>query len=150
MDRLESDTVMTRVAADTDWLRRIGGLTVAPEGDWPDDQVLAAKLQVARLVNAARGVTRSTAARQACSPHVAALAVELADADVPELPTLGAPRVPELVARYEQALTDVVGAVYFCRRTEHASGRCWFSPAGPSADICGRVLGAGHRSACSH
>lgn len=137
---------MTRLATDTQWLRHAGGLTVQPDNGWPTDQILGAKLRVIGLVCAARGVAASPAAGRACAPAAAALAEELCQVDVPDYPAVGVHTAAQIVERYEQALWDAAGAVYYCRRTEHASGRCLFSAAGPAADVCGRVLVAGHRS----
>lgn len=138
---------MSRVAADTDWLRRIGALTVEPDGAWPHDQIVAARLLVVRLVSSARPVAASAVATAACPPAAAALAPELSVADVPDLPEDTALDAGGLAASYLRALCSAAGAVYFCRRVEHASGRCWFSVRGPDADLCGRVLTAGHHCA---
>lgn len=140
---------MSRVAADTDWLRRIGGLTVEPEGQWPQDQIDAAQLLVARLVRAARPVAASRSAAATLPPVAAGLAAELAAADVPDGPRPAILDASDLAATYLHALCSAAGAVYFCRRVEHASGRCWFSPEGPRTDLCGRVLAAGHRCSTS-
>lgn len=141
---------MSRVAVDTDWLRRMGGLTVEPDGAWPHDQILAARLLVVRLVNSARTVAASTGAADACPPTAATLVGELCMADVPDGGETGRSEPADLAAAYLHALCDAAGAVYFCRRVEHASGRCWFSTEGPAADLCGRVLAAGHRCSAGH
>lgn len=146
---------MSRVAVDTDWLRRMGALTVEPDGAWPHDQILAAHLLVIRLVNSARTVAASTGAADACPSAAATLVAELsmAELSMADVPDSGetAHREPaDLAAAYLHALCDAAGAVYFCRRVEHASGRCWFSTEGPAADLCGRVLAAGHRCSAGH
>lgn len=135
---------MSRLAADTDWLRRIGGLTVEPDGQWPHDQIVAARLLVVRLVSAARAAAASPRAVAACPPTAAALVGQLSAVDVPELPRDPTLSPSDLTSDYLRALCSAAGAVYFCRRVEHASGRCWFSVQGPAADVCGRVLAAGH------
>lgn len=134
---------MSRVAVDTDWLRRIAALTVEPQGAWPQDQIVAARTRVVRLVTAARPVASSPGASAACPPEAASLARELVDADVPEVPRVEASDA-ELAQDYLHALREAAGAVYFCRRVEHASGGCWFSVDGPQADVCGHVLAIGH------
>lgn len=138
---------MSRLAADTDWLRRIGALTVEPDGVWPNDQIVAARHLVSRLVSAARPVAQSSDAAALCPTAAAALVGELASADVYTPPTAVPSDATVLAAAYLQALCAAAGAVYFCRRVEHASGRCWFSVLGPDADLCGRVLAAGHHCA---
>lgn len=140
---------MSRTAADTDWLRRFGALTVEPDGEWPRDQILAARLLIVRLVCAARALSRAPESLSACPAAAASLVPALARADVPGICGEEAPPGPDLAASYLRALCDAAGAVYFCRRVEHASDRCWFSADGPSADICGRVLAEGHRCASS-
>ncbi|HVM12953.1 MAG TPA: hypothetical protein VM287_01300 [Egibacteraceae bacterium] len=135
---------MSRVAVDTDWLHQIEGLTIQPAGEWPQDQIVAARMRVVRLVRAARPVASSSGATAACPPAAATLARELAVADVPEMPR-PEDTEEELADAYLDALSDAAGAVYFCRRVEHASGGCWFSAEGPEADVCGRVLAVGHR-----
>lgn len=134
---------MSRVAVDTDWLRRIEALTVEPEGAWPQDQIVAARMRVVRLVSAARPLVSSPGASAACPPAATSLARELVFADVPEMPRVDASDA-ELAETYMHALCDAAGAVYFCRRVEHASGGCWFSVEGPQADVCGRVLAISH------
>ncbi|MEX2620618.1 MAG: hypothetical protein WD250_10395 [Egibacteraceae bacterium] len=141
---------MSRVAVDTDWLRRMGALTVEPDGAWPPDQILAARLLVIRLVNSARTVAASTGAADACPSDAATLVAELSMADVPDSGETARGEPADLAAAYLHALCDAAGAVYFCRRVEHASGRCWFSTEGPVADLCGRVLAAGHRCSADH
>lgn len=138
---------MSRVATDTDWLRRMGALTVEPDGEWPHDQIVAARLLVVRLVCSARPLAASARALASCPPRAAALAAELSVADVPDLPGDPTLSPSDLAADYLRALCSAAGAVYFCRRVEHASGRCWFSVQGPAADLCGRVLAAGHHCA---
>lgn len=134
---------MSPAAVATDWLRRIEALTVEPDGEWPQDQMVAARMRVVRLVKAARPVASSPAVAAACPPAAASLARELSFADVPQGPHIDASDA-ELAQTYLQALCDAAGAVYFCRRVEHASGGCWFSVEGPQADVCGRVLATGH------
>lgn len=141
---------MSRVAVDTDWLRRMGGLMVEPDGAWPHDQILAARLLVIRLVHSARTVAASAGATAACPPAAATLVGALSVADVPDSGETVRGGGEDLAAAYLDALCDAAGAVYFCRRVEHASGRCWFSTQGPEADLCGRVLVAGHRCAAGH
>ena len=141
---------MSRVAVDTDWLRRMGGLMVEPDGAWPHDQMLAARLLVVRLVHSARTVATSAEATAACPPAAATLVGELSVADVPASGETVHGEAADLAGAYLAALCDAAGAVYFCRRVEHASGRCWFSSEGSQADLCGRVLAAGHRCAAGH
>ncbi|HVM00376.1 MAG TPA: hypothetical protein VM324_13875 [Egibacteraceae bacterium] len=136
---------MSSTATETDWFRRIAALTVEPDGERPEDPVVAARLLVVRLVCTARLVASSPTAAAACPPVAAGLATELSAADVPHLPRIGRTDARTLAADYLEALCGAAGAVYFCRRIEHASGRCWFSVQGPGADLCGRVLAAGHR-----
>lgn len=136
---------MNRMAVDTDWFRRIGALTVERDGESSRDELVAARLLVVRLVCAARSVASSPAAAAACPPVARNLATELSYADVPDVPRIGRVDAGQLAGAFLDALCEAAGAVYFCRRVEHASGRCWFSTQGPDADVCGRVLSAGHR-----
>lgn len=148
---------MDGAATDTDWLRSIGALTVERDGDasscevsgHPADPILAARLCVSRLVAAASAVAATPQALACCPPAAAALVAELTAGATPASRGHGAPRPDRLVRAYLDALRDAAMAVYFCRRVEHASNHCWFSPAGPAADLCGRVLDAGHRCAAA-
>lgn len=146
-------------AADMDWLRRMGALTVERDGDepagefadGPADEVRSARRRVGRLCAAAVAVAASPEARGACPPAAARLVTELARAGAPAIAPRPAGSAPPvlLVREYLDALCQAATAVYFCRRVEHASHRCWFSPLGPTADLCGRVLDAGHRCAAT-
>lgn len=131
------------------------GLTVRPDGDWPTDQLVAAQVRVARLAVLARAVsahTGDTDVRSAFEElpggrRARTLAGDLAA----ELPLAVDPvrsRVvlsgADLVATYADVLRHAAGAVYYCRRVQHAVGSCWFSVHGADHDVCGQVLAVSH------
>ncbi|HWB72018.1 MAG TPA: hypothetical protein VG452_07355 [Egibacteraceae bacterium] len=146
---------MSRETSERHWRRRAGGLTIQPEGDWPHDQLLAARILVDRLAALARALVDQPCCaadgegcqlddvpggRQACE-----LLADLARLVPPDAAVHASRTGRELARRYLQAIRDASGAVYFCRRVEHACGRCWFSPEGPGADVCAAVLAVSHR-----
>jgi hypothetical protein len=148
---------MGRVLPETGW-RQWTGLIVQPDveggalrriaGDGTDHLVMAQTL-AARLFTSAAAYL----AVASCRDGVCALgavdgareACALA-ADLAPLATTAVPPVAGDPGRvYLAALSDAAAAVYYCRRTAHPGGTCWFSAAGPDADGCGRVLVAAHR-----
>lgn len=155
---------MSRVTPHRQRRRQAGELTIRAEGDRPDVQLVAGRTAVLRLAALARAlVDRPCCAkgdrteggrdgtdhegcaldgvpggRQACE-----LAADLARLVPPEAAALASGG--DLARRYLRAVGDAAGAVYLCRRVEHACGQCWFSPQGPAADVCGRVLAVSHR-----
>lgn len=143
---------MRGAAADRDWARRAGALTVEPDGDWPADQLMAAERLVTRLVQRARllvavndcvGEGHSACLLRAVPGGHAACTLAPALARV-AYPSTHLPVMRDPAQAYLRALRDAAGAVYFCRRVEHASGRCFFSFDGPAVATCGRVLAASH------
>lgn len=159
---------MTSETADADWLRQAGRLTAEPAASWPTDQLLGGEVLATRLVALARalpvpatvaaarpGARRPVAADTPCAcgghdcplvgveggPAACRLATDLAAlAPATNLQVSGG----DLPARYLAALREAAGAVYFCRRVQHAGGACWFSARGPADDLCGRVLAVAH------
>jgi hypothetical protein len=152
---------MARSETQSEWVREISALTVASLGEgWAAahcdqdaglDEVPAAELFVARL----RVLATAAASGADCTTD--GCGCELRDrrggADICRLTLeLRAPGPfahevtdrPALLERYLEALCDAAGAVKLCRRVQHPSGRCWFSAAGPQADMCGLVLAAAH------
>ena len=159
---------MTSETTDAEWLRRAGRLTAEPASAWPTDQLLGAEVLATRLVALARAlpVPATAVARARAHPseercgcagpdcplagvsggaEACRLALDLAER-APAC-SLQIPPAPDIPQRYLDALREAAGAVYFCRRVQHAGGRCWFSTAGPDDDLCGRVLAAAHAAA---
>lgn len=150
-----------RAAASTGWVDEMIGLTVRPDGDWPTDQLVAAQMRVARLAVLARAVAasddpelRTAFESMRGGRRALALARHLAD----ELPLAVDPRRPrvglsaaDLAATYADVVRHAAGAVYYCRRVQHATGACWFSVHGADHDVCGEVLAVSHclGEACS-
>ncbi len=141
-------------AGASDWLRRFGALTSEREREQPGDHLLNGSRAAARCVDLARKLLsrpcprhHEPGGRGACmlgvGPSVGRaclLALDLA---------AGSSRLPEaehndIAWEYMNALVEAADAVYFCRRSAHAGGHCWFSEGGPDDDLCGRVLTVAH------
>lgn len=144
--------------------RLAGGLTIPAGGDRPDAQLVAARAAVQRLAALARALVdlpccsegNPTAVGRDVPDHEGCRlddvpggrqACEIVADLARLLPPEAAPRASgdDLAGRYLRAVGDAAGVVYLCRRVEHACGHCWFSPEGPAADVCGRVLAVSHR-----
>jgi len=131
------------------------GLTVRPDGDWPTDQLVAAQVRVARLAVLARAVdadpddaeVRIAFESIRGGRRARALAHQLA-AELPLAVDPGRSRVglsgADLAATYADVVRHAAGAVYYCRRVQHATGACWFSVHGADHDVCGQVLAVSH------
>lgn len=139
--------------AEQDWVARMQGLTVQPQ-DCEDDPLAAARARVGRLTEAARdfvadarpgrhlpGVEPLTVSAPGWGA-VTALAAELCGTHGPVAGHCDASCTD--TQEYLDALQAAATAVYYCRRIQHPAGRCWFSPLGPEADVCGHVLAAAH------
>jgi hypothetical protein len=145
---------MPVMTAEQDWLRAAGALTIDPRWATRGDPVAEGKAAAATLTRLAaelreawpaadggacacgRGpcrLTKHTGGTLACE-----LATQLA-ASAPAAARRPRPDLADPVARYLQAVREVATAVYYCRRVQHPSGRCWFSIQGPRAELCGRV-----------
>jgi len=130
------------------------GLTVV-HGDAQDPLEFAARL-VGDLAVAARAVAAraetSTFTAVAAGEDLRRLADDLATAlplSTAQLRRADGIAQPELLATYLGALRAATPAVWWCRRIAHPGEECWFDPAGPPGELCGRVLttvhGAGQR-----
>jgi len=147
---------VARVARQTDWVDQMIGLTVPPPGDAGPDVLISSSGAVARLA-----VTATAVARAAHDPELAAALSEVPGgasaqdlaADLARSLPLGAARNrPVITVRgealaqaYLAAIRSASGAVYHCKRVQHAAGSCWFSVRGPDEDQCGHVLAVAHR-----
>ncbi len=146
---------MGRTGTQTEWERQVGGLIVEPDplsssSAWAVeglDHLIVSQRLVKRLAIAARALVNDQACDQSCElarrlgTHEACdLAHDLAELAPPVITS-----TPDPVLAYTQALREAAHAVYYCRRVAHASGQCWFSPAGSYVQLCGSVLALAHR-----
>lgn len=146
---------MGSAAADSGWVDEMIGLTVRPDGDWPTDQLVAAQVRVARLAVLVRAlapvIEDPTVARALATARGGRRAGRLVPLLAAELPLAAdparsriAPSGADLVEAYTDALRHAAGAVYYCRRVQHATGACWFSVHGAEYGVCGPVLAVAH------
>jgi hypothetical protein len=145
-------------AGELTWLRAAGALTIASArtaGD-PLAEGAAAAADLGRTAAALVELHGDGCDHDPCrlagrpgGAQACDLAADLA-AGVPRspLPAAGHRRgVTDPATRYLRALRESAGAVYYCRRVEHPTGRCWFSAQGPESGLCGKVLAVSHRLA---
>jgi len=142
----------------TNWWAQVSALTVAPETADPAAHVGNCEDLAGRLVQLAGALTLAQTLPGSCACGADACvfagipggreACEL----IPLLAVASAtprgrriPDSPEALRRaYIRTLRDAASAVSHCRRTQHVTGRCWFTPKGCPQDVCGRVLTVAH------
>jgi hypothetical protein len=133
-----------------DWLAGIECLTVEFEGDRRHTRFEDARARITRLAVQARALADAVPADFPGHPdaqEAAALARMLATTapgPAAQEPAPAADRAA-MARAYLEALREAADAVYYCRKVQHPAGSCWFSVAGPEADVCGRVLALTHR-----
>ena len=141
-----------------DWWAQVRALTVAPETVDPVAHVGNCEDVAARLVQVAGKLMLAQTAAGPCAcgrgpcvfagirggPEACALIPLLAVATGPPQHH-PMPESPEGLRRtYIRMLRQASPAVAHCRRTQHVTGGCWFTPTGCAEDVCGRVLTVAH------
>lgn len=150
---------MARVARQMDWMEQMIGLTVAPPGDGSSDALISSNGAVARLAVTAWAVADAAEDQELAAAFAAVpggAAAQVLAADLARSLPLGAarnrPRIAlhgdALAKAYMAAIRSASGAVYHCKRVQHAAGSCWFSVRGPQEDRCGQVLAVAHHLGC--